>query len=335
MTNRRLPLLAAALCVGLAQAQSPILYSAALNTLPSAQCFTQVGPSGSLQPAGQLHVGPTQGLDYITRNDFPISFNAGFETEASFRVVSAGAGSGPGSPLRYGIQLSVVEDAGSFYAAHFSSTQIALVNTPNLAVDGINVVTTPYPVAGTHLVARIVTSATQATLFVNGVALLTVPRGTYTWPSREFYFGDGTYAADAEYLLSYVRATGVGTACNTTGVVNVASGCSGLGALTFTGSVLPGQPANATFAIPGAGGIPLLLVGPYGMQEPYCSGGCRFGLDPLSAAFAVTDTVTITLPAMSAFVGWPWAFQGARLGLVGACSFPFDHQLTDIAVMTL
>lgn len=324
-----------ALVAGVTPAQGPVVYNAALNTMPAAQCFSQGGTPGSLQPSsGQLLVGPTQGLSYISRTDFSMDFDTGFEMEAAFQVFSSGAGPGPGGILRYGIQLSASDNLGRFVAAHFSSTQIALVNTPNLGVDGVNVVTAAFPVTNAPIVARVVAAPTLFTLFVNGVPLLSVPRGTYVG-QREFYFGDGTYAADAHFSISYCRATGSGPGCSPTGVTTVASGCPGLGTLAFTGTVQPGQPAIASFTIPGTGGIPVMLVGGYVMQQPYCASGCRFGLDPASAILLVGDTVSVSFPAMSALVGWPITFQGARLGLTGACSFPLVHVLTDISVMTL
>lgn len=333
-------LLALALALGQASpAQGPIVYNAAIGTVPSAQCFTQAGggPASAQIVAGELHVGPTPvaGFDYFGRTDFSIDFDAGFAMEAAFRVASSDCGPGPGSPLRYGIQLSAVDDSGSFCAAHFCSTQVALVNTPNSAIDGINVVSTAFPVAGNTLVARIEVDTAQCTLFVNGLPLLSVPRGTYIGPAPEFYFGDGTGSAGADYFVSYCRASGSGPGCMPTNVASVPSGCNGLGALSFTGVVQPNQPASATFTIPGAGGIPIMLVGAYAMQQPYCTAGCRFGFDPATAILVVSDTVTVTSPAMSTLVGWPIAFQGARIGPVGACSFPLAHTTTDISVMTL
>ena len=318
-----------------ALAQGPIVYNAALGTGPAAQCFSQNG--GAVQVVdGELHVGPTAAatLNYFSRGDFAYEFDAGFAMEVAFRVVTAGCGPVSGN-LRYAIQLSAVDDDGTFFAAHFCDSQIALVNTPNSPVDGINVVTTPYPVAGNTLVARVEAGPNSATLFVDGVPLLSVPRGTYIGPQRQFYFGDGTGAAGGEYYVSYCRATGSAPGCGTTSLVTVPSGCAGLGPLSFAGVVQPGAPATAAFTIPGSGGIPLFLVGPYAMQPPYCAAGCRFGLAPADAIYVLSDTVSVSLPAMSAFVGYPFAFQGARVLEPGACAFPLVHALTDVSVMTL
>lgn len=323
-----------------ASAQNPIVYNAARGSLPSAQCFTHAGGTTSIQIInGELHAGPTSaaGSSFFQRSDFAVDLAAGFAMEATFRVVFSDCGMNAQNAPRYGIQLSIVDDSLRFCAAHFCSTGVLLVNTPNDPIGSMNVVAAPYSVAGQTITARVETDASHYRLLVNGALLLTVPHGTYTGSGRSFYFGDGTGAAGSEYYLSALRATGTSPNCTPTSIVNVSSGCTGLGTLGFSGILQPAQSANLVFTMPGPtlGGFPVVIIGPYAMQIPYCAAGCRLGLDPTSPIVSVGESLAVSLPAMSALVGWPLAFQGARLGLPGACSTPAVHALTDISVLTL
>lgn len=340
-TRHILAATAALAVIATSQAQSPIVYNAARGSLPDAQCFTSVTTNGApvLIESGELHVGPSAplGVTYFGRQDFSFDFDSGFWTEATFRVVHSDCNVNGSGHVRYGIQLSAADDNGNFCAAHFCDTYIALVTTPNSGFDGVNAIRATYPVAGNTITALLVADATACHLYIDGNLLLSVPRGTYVSPMRELYFGNGTNAAGAEYLVSYVRAAGTSDACTPTSVTTIESGCAGLGPLTFSGITQPGQPATVAFSIPGpqANNVPILFVGAYAMQPAYCTQGCRFGLDTFSAIAVADPAVMISLPAMSAFVGWPIAFQGARIGLPGACSNPIVHSLTDISVMTL
>lgn len=322
-----------------ADAQSPIVYNAALGTLPSSQCFSLGGSTMPMQcVAGELHIGPTSAAasSYFERSNFPINFNAGFAMEATFRVVSSDCSVNLQNNLRYGIQLSATDSAGAFCAAHFCSTGVALVNTPNSPPGGPGVATAAYAVAGQTITAQVVVGPSTCTLLINGQNVLTIPRGTYLSSGPSFYFGDGTLAAGADVYVSSVRATGSTTACIPPGVVSVPSGCQGLGPLAFSGVIVGGQPVAFRVDIPGVGtGFPVMLVGLYAMQTPYCSAGCRLGLDIFSSVLLPQDTLSMVLPTTTPIIGYPFAFQGARLSGSGACPLPIQHTISDVLVLTL
>ncbi|MFN3242931.1 MAG: hypothetical protein ACE37K_15635 [Planctomycetota bacterium] len=322
-----------------ALAQSPIVYNAARGTLPSAQCFQVLGdPSLMSLSAGELRIetGPNSDQSYFQRNDFVIDFDAGFEASAAIRIARSTELTLPGGQIRYGVQMQAVDEDGSVFVAMFSENTVAILTSPNDPVTTANTTTAPVPLVDRSVAVRMTADSTTLRVFIDGVIVASHPKGP-DFPAfgRQFYFGDGTLSGSADVHISQLRASGNTPSCTPTSVAHVASGCTGLGTLAVSGLLQPGQSSTQTFTVPGTAsdGIPLIFLGPYAMQTPYCS-GCRFGFDPMTALVSLGENLSVTFPA--AVTGLPYAFQGVRiLGSPGPCSTPLVHQVTDVCVVTL